>query len=54
MKKITFDILIILLLALVLTALNKLAMLGDIAGFLFIPLLSMYFIGQFAMRKFPK
>lgn len=54
MKKRTFDIIVILLIAIVLTALNQLGMLEELAGFLFIPFLTMYFIGQYVARKFPK
>lgn len=54
MKKRTFDIIVILLIAIVLTALNQLELLEKLAGFLFIPLLTMYFIGQYAARKFSK
>lgn len=54
MKKRTFDIIIILLIAIALTFVNQLGMLEKSTGFLFIPFLAMYFIGQFVALKFPK
>jgi predicted membrane protein len=54
MKKTLFDFVIILVIALVLTALNELDILGNLAGFLFIPILIVYFTGQFVAHKFPK
>lgn len=54
MKRRTFDVIVILLIAIVLTILNQLDLLEKLAGFLFIPLLIMYFIGQYAARKFSK
>lgn len=54
MKKRVFDIVFTLVLALVLTALNELDILGNLAGILFIPILIVYFTGQFVAHKFPK
>ena len=54
MKKLHFDIIVILFIAVALTAMNQFDMLDKSAGFLFIPFLAMYYIGQFAMRKFQK
>ena len=53
-KKRTFDIIIILLIAILLVTLNQFELLEKSAKFMFIPVLAFYFIGQFAERKFQK
>ncbi|WP_180335656.1 hypothetical protein [Labilibaculum filiforme] len=54
MKKRTFDIIMILLIAILLVTLNQFDLLEKSAKFMLIPILSFYFIGQFAERKFQK
>lgn len=54
MKKRTFDIIMILLIAILLVTLNQFDLLEKSAKFMFIPILVFYFIGQFAERKFQK
>jgi len=54
MRKITFDIIVILLIAILLITLNQIELLEKSAKFMFIPILAFYFIGQFAERKFNK
>jgi len=52
MKKWTFDIIVILLIAIFLISLNQFYVLEKSAKFMFIPILAFYFIGQVTERKF--
>ena len=54
MKKITFDILVIFLIALFLITLNQFDVLEKSAKFMFIPILAFYYLGQYSGRKFKK
>ncbi|MCF8360677.1 MAG: hypothetical protein K9H26_18125 [Prolixibacteraceae bacterium] len=54
MRKRTFDIIVIFLIALALISLNQFDLLEESAKFMFIPILAFYFIGQLAERKFQK
>jgi hypothetical protein len=54
MKKRTFDIIVILLIAIFLNSLNQFDVLEKSAKFMFIPILVFYFIGQVTERKFKK
>lgn len=54
MKKIAFDFLVILVLALMLTTLYWFGLLEKSAKFMLIPILAFYYLGQYAHRKFPK
>ena len=54
MKKRTFDIIVIALIALFLIILSQVDLLEKAAKFMFIPILAFYFIGQVAERKFQK
>ncbi|MGI6478918.1 MAG: hypothetical protein ACOX0M_05700 [Salinivirgaceae bacterium] len=54
MKKRTFDIIVILVIAVLLLALNQFGLLEKSAKFMFIPILVFYYIGQLAERKFRK
>ena len=54
MKKRTFDIIVIFLIAIFLITLNQFNMLEKSAKFMFIPILAFYFIGQVTERKFKK
>ncbi|MBP7103222.1 MAG: hypothetical protein PHC83_09480 [Bacteroidales bacterium] len=54
MRKKTFDIIVILLIAIFLISLNKFDLLEKSAKFMFIPILAFYFIGQVTERKFKK
>jgi hypothetical protein len=54
MKKRTFDIIVILLIAIFLISLNQLDVLEKSAKFMFVPILAFYFIGQVTERKFKK
>lgn len=54
MKKRTFDIIMILLIVVVLITLNQIDLLEKSAKFMFIPILTFYFIGQYSERKFQK
>jgi len=54
MKKRTFDIIMILLIAILLVTLNQFDLLEKSAKFMLIPILAFYFLGQFAERKFQK
>lgn len=52
MKKRTFDIVVILVIALFLITLNLVGLLEKSAKFMFIPILAFYFIGKFAEQNF--
>jgi cytochrome c-type biogenesis protein CcmE len=54
MKKRTFDIIFIIVSALIITILIKLDFLEINIGFLLIPILIAYQIGQYSERKFKK
>ncbi len=54
MKKRTFDIIIILLIAITLIILNQFDLLEKSAKFMLIPILAFYYIGQYSERKFQK
>ena len=54
MKKRTFDIIVILLIAILLITLSQIELLEKSAKFMFIPILAFYFIGQYSERKFQK
>jgi len=54
MKKRTFDIIVILLIAIILTILHQFDLLEKSAKFMLIPILAFYFLGQYAERKFQK
>jgi hypothetical protein len=54
MKKRTFDIIVILLLAILLITLNQVDLLEKSAKFMLVPILVFYFIGQYAERNFQK
>ncbi len=54
MRKRTFDIIMILLIAILLVALNQFDLLEKSAKFMFIPILAFYFLGQFAAKNFQK
>ncbi len=54
MKKIHFNIVIIILVALLLTALSVFDLLEKSAKFMLIPILAFYYIGQYSERKFKK
>lgn len=51
MKKRTFDIIVILLVALLLIILNQFYLLEKSAKFMFIPNLAFYYVGQYVERK---
>jgi len=54
MKKRTFNIIIIILIAIFLTTLYQFDVLEKSAKFMFIPILAFYYIGQYSERKFQK
>lgn len=54
MSRRAFDILVILIIGASLLVLNQFDLLGQMAKFMFIPILAFYFLGQFAQRKFQK
>ncbi len=54
MNKRSFDIIVIFLIAAFLMTLNQFDLLEKSAKFMLIPILTFYFIGQFAERKFRK
>lgn len=54
MKKRTFDIIVIVLIALLLIILNQFDLLEKSAKFMFIPILAFYYVGQYVERKFRK
>lgn len=54
MKKRTFDIIVILIIAILLVTLNQFNLLEKSAKFMVIPMLALYYLGQFAERKFKK
>ncbi|NLL27445.1 MAG: hypothetical protein GX259_01495 [Bacteroidales bacterium] len=54
MKKRTFDIIVILAIAIFMLILNQFDLLEKSAKFMFIPILVFYFIGQLAERKLKK
>jgi len=54
MKKRTFDIIIIILIAIFLITLYQFDALEKSAKFMFIPILAFYYIGQYSERKFQK
>jgi len=54
MKKRTFDIIVIFMIAIFLITLNQFDILEKSAKFMFIPILVFYFLGQFSERKLKK
>jgi NADH:ubiquinone oxidoreductase subunit 3 (subunit A) len=54
MRKRTFDIIVIFLIAIVLISLNQFDLFEKSAKFMFIPFLAFYHIGQVTERKFQK
>jgi len=52
MKKRTFDIIVIFLVAIFLIGLNQFDLLEKSAKFMFVPILAFYFIGQVTEQKF--
>ncbi len=54
MKKRVFDIIVILLIAIVLIILNQFDLLEKSARFLLIPILAFYYLGQYSERRFKK
>ncbi len=54
MKKLTFDFIVISLIALILIVLNQFDLLEKSAKFMFIPILVFYYIGQYVERKYKK
>jgi len=54
MKKLTFNIVVIVLIAILLIILNQIDLLEKSAKFMFIPIVAFYFLGQYAERKFKK
>jgi len=54
MRKRTFDIIVVFLIALFLIILNQFEVLEKSAKFMFVPILAFYFIGQVTERKFKK
>lgn len=54
MTKRKFDIIVILLIALLLTILSYLNFVDESVKYMFIPLLAIYFIGQYSQRRFIK
>lgn len=52
MKKRTFDIIVILIIAILLVTLNQFNLLEKSAKFMVIPIIVFYFLGQYAERKF--
>jgi hypothetical protein len=54
MKKRTFDIVVIFMIAIFLITLNQFDVLEKSAKFMFIPILAFYFLGQYSERKLKK
>jgi len=54
MKKRTFDIIVILSIAIALTILTQFDLLEKSAKFMLIPILAFYYIGRYVERKFQK
>ncbi|MCH8517625.1 MAG: hypothetical protein LAT68_14980 [Cyclobacteriaceae bacterium] len=54
MKKITFNILLILLTALILIFLNQLGLLEKTAKLMLVPFIAFYYLGQYVERKLEK
>ncbi|MBE9466749.1 MAG: hypothetical protein IMY72_00340 [Bacteroidetes bacterium] len=54
MKKIHFNIIIIIIIALFLTTLDMLNLLEKSGKFMLIPIFAFYIIGQYSERKFKK
>jgi hypothetical protein len=54
MKKRTFDIIAIFMIAIFLTILNQFDVLEKSAKFMLVPILAFYFLGQYSERKFKK
>ena len=52
MRKKTFDITMILLIAILFVTLSQFDLLEKSMKFMFIPILAFYFLGQFAERRF--
>jgi di/tricarboxylate transporter len=52
MKKRTFDILVIIFIAIVLSLLYEFNLLDGMANYALIPILAFYFLGQYSQRKF--
>ena len=54
MKKRTFDIIVILLIAIILIILSQFDLLEKSSKFMLIPILAFYYIGQYSERRFQK
>jgi len=54
MKRVYFDIIVIVVLTLGLVIFSELDLLGNSAKWMFIPVLAFYYIGQMAERRFSK
>lgn len=54
MKKRTFDIIVIFLIAIFLITLNQFDLLEKSAKYMFIPILAFYFLGQYSEQKLKK
>jgi len=52
MKKRTFDILVIIFIAVALSLLSEFNLLDGLAKYVLIPILAFYFLGQYSQRKF--
>jgi len=52
MRKRTFDVVVVFMIAIFLIALNQFDVLEKTAKFMFIPILGFYFLGQYAERKY--
>jgi predicted membrane protein len=52
MKKVTFDVIFIILSALVLMLLSEYHLLEEYIGFALIPVLLAYYLGQYSQRQF--
>jgi len=54
MRKRTFDVVVIFMIAIFLITLNQFDVLEKTAKFMFIPILAFYFLGQHSERKLKK
>jgi hypothetical protein len=54
MTKGTFTLIVIVLITIPLLALNHFGLLEASAKFMFVPLFALYYVGQYAERRFPE
>lgn len=52
MRKVSFNIIVIVLIAIIMIVLNEFNLAEQFSKFMLLPIIAFYFIGQYAERKF--